>query len=339
MEWTAFYALCHFVVDLLCANAAFSRGPGEAFGFLLYNFFAFAVQMPLGLIADRVGRGKWFAFGGMALVALCCCLPQLGLAGMCLLGLGNALFHVGGGLDVMNLYPDRAAPLGIFVSPGALGLFMGTLWGTQGHGRWSVLLVILPALWAVRLQKSCQDDAPGSGPVTFPRFSFLPWAALLFLVVVLRSYGGMAAAFDWKTGLWSWVAVAAVVLGKTLGGFAADRLGCVRTSLLSLGLAVVLFFFGGRAFWGVLALLAFNMSMPITLFALARAMPGCKGFSFGLLTFGLFLGFLPVYFGTGAIGGKEMAVVSLVSLVLLIPGVWKCLHRDADCHVGSASSQ
>ena len=32
----------------------------------------------------------------------------------------------------------------------------------------------------------------------------------------LRSYGGMQAAFPWKTGIWSWAAVAAVVLGLFL---------------------------------------------------------------------------------------------------------------------------
>ena len=79
---------------------------------------------------------------------------------------------------------------------------------------------------------------------------------------------------------------------------------------------------------GALALFCFNMSMPITLFALAQAMPGCKGFSFGLLTFALFLGFLPACFGASAIGGFAMAAVSAVSLFLLVPALKHTVRKE-----------
>ena len=39
------------------------------------------------------------------------------------------------------------------------------------------------------------------------------------------------------------------------------------------------------------------MTMPITLWAAARLMPGGKGFAFGLLTFALFLGYIPTALG------------------------------------------
>ena len=156
----------------------------------------------------------------------------------------------------------------------------------------------------------------------------MPCAALLFLVVVLRSYGGMAAAFPWKTGIWSWLAVAAVVLGKTCGGFAADHWGAQKASALSLLLAAFLFCLSRHPICGILALFCFNMTMPITLYALAQAMPDCKGFSFGLLTFALFLGFLPVYLGASSVGGVIMAVISLISAALLLPGLRHCLRQE-----------
>ena len=315
------YAFAHFAVDLGCAYAMFSAcGGGVAF--LLYNFCAFALQMPLGLLADALGRNRRFALTGAALVTVICCLPSLGLLGAAALGLGNGLFHIGAGLDVLNLSADRAGPLGVFVSPGAFGIFLGALWGRGGLAVFPVLAALLLACGGMLL--ACGPDRlPQNAPLALPERRVLPWAALLFLVVALRSYGGLAASFPWKTGLWSLAAVTAVVLGKTLGGFLADRFGLLRSAAASLGLCAVLFGVSSSAFPGVLALLLFNMTMPMTLVCLARAMPGAKGFSFGLLTFALFLGYLPVWLGAGTIGGFGMAAVAALSAALLLPGLHK----------------
>jgi len=63
----------------------------------------------------------------------------------------------------------------------------------------------------------------------------------------------------------------------------------------------------------------FNMTMPITLYLLVCKWKTMPGFSFGLLTFGLFLGFLPVYLGLNfQISGRIIGILgSVVSLLLL----------------------
>ena len=127
----ALYSLAHFWVDLSCALLAFrslSASPDFALCLLLYNFCAFALQMPLGLLADRLDRNGAAAAAGCALVALAYAVP-LPLAAAVTAGVGNALFHLGGGIDTLNTGLRRSAALGIFVSPGAVGLFLGTLWG------------------------------------------------------------------------------------------------------------------------------------------------------------------------------------------------------------------
>lgn len=316
---TLLYALAHFAVDLGCAFAMFSACNTGPLGFLLYNFCAFAMQMPMGLLADLMRRNRLFALLGTVLVALICCLPTFGLMGCIVLGLGNGLFHIGGGLDVLNLSGRRAAPLGVFVSPGAYGIYLGTLLGSGAVSPIPVLVLLALACGGMLLWKS--DQMPKNAPVEFPSNRVIPFAALLFAVVILRSYGGMAGSFPWKTGIWSFAAVSAVVLGKTLGGVAADRCGMMKTAAGSLILSVVLFLCSLMPIPGVLALFLFNMTMPITLFALSRAMPGCKGFSFGLLTFALFLGFLPTYMGAGTIGSCGMALVAAASALLLLPGL------------------
>ena len=102
-----------------------------------------------------------------------------------------------------------------------------------------------------------------------------------------------------------------------------DRLGPRRASNASLGLAAALYLASALPLPGTLAVFLFNMTMPVTLWAAARMLPGAKGFSFGLLTFGLFLGFLPVWLGWPVLftGGTGYAAGALCSLALLAAGL------------------
>src|SRR5699024_9872855 len=95
---------------------------------LLYNFCAFALQMPLGIWADGLNRNGLLAAVGCSLTAAAFLVP-LALPAAVVAGVGNALFHLGGGIDVLNAGERKAAALGVFVSPGAVGLYVGTLWG------------------------------------------------------------------------------------------------------------------------------------------------------------------------------------------------------------------
>ena len=57
------------------------------------------------------------------------------------------MFHVGGGLEVLNGSP-KAAPLGVFVSPGAVGLYLGTVFASllTRYGWTMPLLMVLVGL-------------------------------------------------------------------------------------------------------------------------------------------------------------------------------------------------
>ncbi len=315
---TVAYAFAHFAVDLGCAFAVFSRGFGP-WEFLLYDLFAFAMQMPLGLLADVLKKNRLFALLGTLLVGVCCLFPGQGSLFACLLGLGNGLFHIGGGLDVMDRYPEKAGPLGAFVAPGALGVYLGTVLGTGGQGAFPVLAALLWSLIWMLLSRKPSAPVPRVALALPKKDALLP-GILLFLVVVLRSVGG-AVELPWKAGGLALASVCAVVFGKVLGGILSDRLRPIPVSIGSLCLAAVLFCFGDHLVAGLMALLLFNMTMPITLFALSRAMSGTKGFAFGLLTFALFVGFLPSYFGMPPIHPSVMAAISLLSAALLLPAL------------------
>lgn len=320
---TAACAAGHFFIDFLCAWALFRFcRPTEHWAevMLYYNFCAFALQMPLGLLADRFRQDRSFLVLGSLLVGGgCLALGSAPLALAVIAGVGNALYHVGGGVAVLHAYEKRAGPLGVFVSPGAFGIFFGTLLGKAGADILAPSLIGLAAClllaWLLRGERPAPMD-PFRLDAPFPAL------LCLFLVVCLRSLLGFLFVFPWKTGWWSVAAACAVVLGKAAGGYLSDKLGMKWVSLGSLGLAALGFLLSASPLCGVLAIFFFNMTMPVTLRAAADALPGLRGFSFGLLTFALFLGFLPAWAGAlSSAAGWFLALGALLSLALLLPGL------------------
>lgn len=337
---TAPYAILHFLVDGLCAFAmfgTFSVRENWYLNVLLYNFCAFALQMPMGVVLDTLNRRKCErkyepSFGFAAVGVMLTCLGAV--THPVILGIGNALFHLGGGVG--TIHEDEAKGwkgrgLGVFVAPGALGLYLGTLLAKGEVIRMLPVLIVIGLVavcclgWCCYLMLSQKKV-----PVTMAQANIEKDGLLLLLgclvVVILRSYIGMAVGFSWKTTvLAGTIAVLAVVFGKVAGGFAAAWAGIRRTVVVSLLLAAVCYMLSENMLAGILALFLFNMTMPITLYLLVQKLKGLAGFSFGLLTFGLFIGFLPTYLGMELLVDDRVlgAVGSLLSLVIL----WLCVKR------------
>lgn len=326
------YSLGHFWVDFSCALLMFSQLWGTTewvMCVLLYNFCAFALQMPIGLMADKLSRNSCVAAIGCLLVVTSWLLTGIPLLAAVTAGVGNGCFHVGGGIDVLNRSGIKAAALGIFVSPGAFGIYFGTALGKAGTvpgwlpAAGLMLFGVLFIGFDLRRPGGLDSD---NAPVVLSLQGNALWAlAFCFLVVVLRSYVGVVLTFPWKTAAWAVASVCAVVLGKTAGGFLGDAIGMQKAAIGSLGLSVLLFCFGSAPLAGVAAVFLFNMTMPITLWAAAKLLPGGRGFAFGTLTFALFLGFLPTWLGWPVLlsGGPGYALGALASLVLLVLGLKK----------------
>lgn len=323
------YAAAHFWVDFSCAALVLGRlddGGAAVTALLIYNFFAFAVQMPVGLLADALGGARRFSVLGCGLAALAWGLPGLIPAAICA-GLGNACFHVGGGLYTLSA-GEGCGPLGLFVSPGALGIYLGGLLSVRtalpGALFWMGLLALGAALALAgrdvfRMPLSLELEG---GPED------LPPLICLFVVVLLRSLLGNLFAFPWKGELGLLLACA-VVGGKAAGGLLADRFGRMRTAWISLALAVPCFLFSEGAVLGLTAVCLFNMTMPLTLWGAARYLRGAGGLAFGLLTFALFLGVLPVLLGVPlpAGGSVPCAAGAACSLPLLVLGLRRAARR------------
>ena len=214
------------------------------------------------------------------------------------------------------------------MAPGALGLFMGTQIAKMEIHSWDMVVFALSSFIVVGLIFLLKRMVYSRTMDVTIYFLDEKRAYILtigcFLVVILRSYVGMAVTFSWKSGfLLGFVCVLAVVLGKMAGGILSAKIGIQNTMLISLWIAAIGYRFSENMILGIIALFAFNMSMPITLYLLVRKFKELPGFAFGLLTFALFLGYLPIYLGIptpieGNMLGAGGSVMSLLILLLAI---------------------
>lgn len=399
---TLIYSVTHFTVDFSCVLLmtalmipVLESREQWLICVTLYNFCAFALQLPAGAFADRLRRnpelsafgctlvmGAWLLMGGWiaAGAGLAARLPgSFGIytAAAVTAGLGNAFFHVGGGVEILGRSGRRAALPGIYVSTGALGVFLAGQVFRSGpsktllmSGAALLLLAVSAALllWIRRSCRkyagadgvSCSTGAGGEGCNTgasgAERRSGSPPAACdvpaepafcgnrdiskawypggkcgvdagfyliclcLFLTVCLRSCLGTVIHYSWNsdflTGL---LFVLGVAGGKALGGIFGDRLGWCRVGTFSLLLSAGALAAGfSHPFFGILGIICFNMTMPLTLTALGELMPGHRGLAFGMTTFALFLGIVPSLLGNPGNLGRPVPLVLLVLLSALL---------------------
>ena len=324
----AILSAMHFMTDFICAFVIYSwLTQGRTVDVILYNFCAFVLQMPLGLLAD-VMKTKGKEDSSVRFITLGALLTMSGLfdTPVRVFGLGNALFHVGGGIITMHKDQEnsfRGRGLGSFVAPGALGLFAGA--GLAGYGFVQMAsVIVMTALWICMILAVRNSNPERESFAAELDDAAIVTILVTLMVVIIRSYVGLAVSFGWKQGLLlSLLNVVCVACGKTLGGFTGNRYGYKKTVVVSLLLATVFYAFGSISICGLLAVLLFNMTMPVTLYLLAEKMKHLEGFAFGILTFGLFIGYyvkvtlgiVPVDPGVIGAVGSRISLVLLYSLV------------------------
>ena len=351
-EVTTFaYALCHFVVDFACVSTmlcAVSRVLGEsgqdslefvALSILLYDIVAFTLQLPVGIVLDKLDKNSYAALLSYALVGAGVLISLFPVAllewlAVLLLAVGNALFHSAGGLIVLNISQKHAGPSGIFIATGAIGVFLGTQSAQMGRLQIAFSLLVLLFLCALitlvvqKVNKKYWNVHNVSFDISELSFNTLLAIALLSLVVALRSYAGMVMAFPWKNEMLLLVlSILGVFAGKAFGGVVADRIGFRTTAIFSLIVAATLFVPSWEVpVMGLLGVFFFNFTMSITLASLANILPNAKGTAFGLASFSLTVGALPALLGFRVEHPVMLSVISLVSALAL--GVGLTLVKD-----------
>lgn len=316
------YSLGHLLVDGACCLVmlvSVSTGKSElvnvSLAIVIYNTIAFAIQPFFGFLSDKIGRTNLIASAGCILVGGSAALLHLPFAAAVTAGLGNAMYHIGGGAYSLNMNRKKAAYPGIFVAPGAIGLFLGAY--LANHVEIKPFLIILPMiLLAIGVLPiphiTCEAvNNTGKQNKAFPGLPLL----LLLLVILLRSVIGSVGDFPWKnTNTAALILTLTIALGKACGGILSDWLGRRKTTVIALLLSTPLLAFCEA---GVLTSLAgvflFNLTMAVTVTEVADRLQGYSGFAFGLTTLALILGTYFIY-----MGWKDFFAQPWITLALIL---------------------
>ena len=334
------YGGLHAVVDyasagiVITAAAYYSGLSGHVVPlFILYNALAFGLQVFIGHASDRVGAPREVALIGSLLVVIAIAtLTFSPLGAIILVGLGNAFYHVGGGSIALNVTPRRATAPGIYVAPGALGLFAGTLAARYGHftAYVPVVLIALLVLASYVIELPHLDYTKVTAHRQ-RRFWLILFA--LLLAIGARSLVGLAILLPWKSHMaLAVVLVVSVFAGKAFGGVLADRFGWAKVAVGSLLVSTpMLVLWPNVATLAILGMFLFNFTMPVTLTALSNLLPGRPGLSFGLTCLALLAGALPVLNGYTVLSGRFVilaaSVVAIVAVYIgLTAGRWRPLN-------------
>jgi FSR family fosmidomycin resistance protein-like MFS transporter len=246
-------------------------------------------------------------------------------------GVGNAIFHVGGGVVCLRVTPQRATAPGLFVAPGSLGLLLGAILGSSGANADAVLATIAATICVLLafIPIPCEMAAKQQDKQINRAELIL---GLILLSIAVRSLLGFLVHFRWDTQpVALLVLTAATVLGKALGGFWADRWGWMRVGIASM-LTAMPFLVACPMFplAAIPGLFLLNITMPITLAATANALPGYPGFAFGLTCLALLMGAIPTLLGAAAPGPGIILIVMLISgaglyggLRILLRQIWQ----------------
>ncbi len=341
------YGLMHALVDATTAGLVLStRGVSEQVLFavvLLYNTLAFAPQFAFGALVDRFPDPRPAAAIGCAIAALAVPAATLDpFLGAALAGIGNALFHVGGGSVVLRIAPGRAAGPGIFVAPGGLGLFAGIMMGKSGSYPGVIMMLLMGLCCAAALIVQGPPEKEVRARRQTDPDLFEAALILVLLVVAVRALAGMTAVFPWRSGAVMGGALAvSMTLGKGLGGVISDRFGWRRVAVTSLVLSAPLMsFLGASAVLGLLGAFLFQVTMAVTLTTVAVMFPSRPAFAFGLPCLALWVGALPAFTPHKSALGKDalLCAVILVSALLLYGGL-ALLDRLGIGHAGQSSDR
>lgn len=297
------YSISHFIVDFLCANFMIGQAMNVVttnsnyiISIIIYNFFAFAFQVPLGMVMDALKIYKYISIIGALMILLTYLEPlQNAILLATILGIGNALFHLEGGTNVYFISNKKAKYNGICVAPGAMGIFLGTYFANKINYLISFLCIVLLIIILIYIQQFLTENTKNESNYKLSNIkSTFLISILISLSIVIRSLGSGVINYTWKnTFILSFLYTLSIVVGKAIGGILGDKYGFSKIACGSLLISIVLLLLGYKMpFIAYIGILLFNIPMAITLTMLVNTLGNGVSTAVGLNTMFLFIGFI-----------------------------------------------
>lgn len=324
---------------------------------LVFDMAAFVPQAFFGEFIDKHRRFPSGISGVLMMTAGVCisCIPVNGMkiTGVIIMALGNAVLHEQGALETVAKGEGKIFPAALFVSGGSFGVVTGKtmagfglslLWLAVPLAALAFLLCISGGLKedTVYPEFNCvHSDASASGSVRADAGLII---AAAFVITTVRSFLAYAIPIAWKKELWQDFLLFFVMgAGKAAGGYFADRFGARKTGVVSTLLAVPFLIAGdNNMVVSVTGVFLFSMTMCITFEMILSVLPKNPGLSFGITTFALFCGVVPVFLVHPGKLNNIILIVILSVLCSFLLGFFCCdrkysgnrLCTEPDCYEG-----
>ena len=323
------YFYIHFVVEVVCFFFL-TRISNSLIVWLVpfvYDAFAFVPQSIIGYISDKYPKikmgiiGVVFLFLGIMIFSFFDVSKYIPLYIVCI---GNAFLHVSGAENTLKNSRGKLSHSAIFVSGGSFGVISGRLLAKTMIPSWLLLPFILTMIPFIMYADTFNDKNSNCNKFSYvkPQINYGLIIMIAVFVVIIRGYMGYGIPTSWnKTVIQNVLLFCFMGVGKALGGILSDAFGIRKVAILSTLLAIPFLCFGDSIMIvSLFGVMAFSMTMSITLAILVSVLKKTSGLAFGLTTIGLFLGTAPIFFvKTPSIlyNSIMIAVLSVLCSVLL----------------------
>ena len=329
--------LMHLLVDGLCVcclylTALSANMPMDIIMavFVSYNITAFLTQPFTGWCIDQAGNSHWPLIIAVALLAMgvadVYCISSMEawqnsitavFSVAIIIGIGNSIFHVWGGKQVVLKNGNDPRALGVFVATGAFGLAIA-----YSFFSWTLMLSILLTLCVATMAYIFIDAKKGSNePIETVKaeavetkgwsisMAVAAWIVIAIAVfVMLRSFVGewfsssvdkasLGNAFTDSPSNSKIIAVlligALTTAGKMAGGWMMKYAGLTPAfCIMIIGTLLCLVFKGQGNIFCLTGMFLINCTMPVTLFLANHILKGKEALAFGILAAALMPGYL-----------------------------------------------
>lgn len=299
------YFYVHFVVEVVCFFylTRISNSPIVWFIPFLYDAFAFVPQSIIGYINDKYPKLKVGLIGVVLLFLGICIFSFLNVSkyiSLFIICLGNCFLHISGAENTLKTSNGKLSTSAIFVAGGSFGVISGRLLAKTSIAPWLLLPFILTMIPFVLYADTFMMKESNCSKFNYVKESIKPGIIILIavFVVIIRGYMGYGIPTSWnKTVIQNVLLFVFMGIGKAMGGILSDTFGIKKVAIISTLIAIPFLCFGDSIMIiSLFGVMAFSMTMSITLGILVSTLKKTPGLAFGLTTIGLFLGTAPIFF-------------------------------------------
>lgn len=323
--------VAHLMVDLACfflLAGNFSQTAQTTLlvgaGYLIFLILSYGLRPFLGVLLDEMPVHLHGQAVGCLLVALACLLsPVAPWVALFPAAVGSALFHVGAlGESVAfarGFFSRNAAVISTGVFGAALGTFLAQQTRFSGLLLTLILLILaLACFFFTEARKYPKKIRSFRHSVTR---TFPDWAILILTLIplFLISLVTNLLPADWTSGSKILIPATVCMLGRMIGGIAADRFGPRKTSAVAFGIALLLLTVFIHVPWlYCIGLGALCAPSSICFGTATAALPERPHFAMGTASIAILLGAIPGFFRTAPTVSIRFLCAGLLTVALTV---------------------